>query len=241
MRSRFGFTLLEVMVATVVVMLAMVLGFSVLEQSRSAYVRAADGDAVDADLRELFRLMAEDASSMSGRAGWRHRVSEGHWAADEVSWQFLRPAAAQSPDAWIGDCCVVRYRLSDQLVNGRVVRCLMRSVMDSGQWREREVSGVCDWPADQPEEMVAEGVVSFRVQPVVWNAESGWSPCPDGDRMAVAMRVEVVAASRPIRQRLRSAQDWDASLLLRDPERVETHPDLVLSQALLKWGGGDGR
>ncbi|MCH7227182.1 PilW family protein [Haloferula sp. A504] len=237
MRTRAGFTLVELIVSMAIGSIVLLLAVGALRAVGEGYGRGTDGVAAEREARAVLTQAAEDLSkAVGGREMVFEQNGEG-WHRDRLGFFCLQPPDAQSDAERVGDLCAVVYYVSDIEMGGDTVRCMMRGFRGSGETfealRAGEEAGLfLPDPADEP---VAFGVVSFEMKPLLrdatgwtaWRAEDdpGWNG-PD----AVAMRI--VVARRELSAKLRDSAAWDASPLLGEPDEAELSDQLEIYEIL---------
>jgi prepilin-type N-terminal cleavage/methylation domain-containing protein len=241
-RSSHGFTLIEMLAATGIGTIVLLLGVAALSKTGDEYGRSTNGVAAERESRAILTQVAEDMSKAS--AGYLEiEKSSDEWRQDKLGFTCLQPADAQSENEAIGDLCLVSYYVKDLEIGRDTVRCLMRGFRSSdevfGALKNGTVESLYDErPEDEP---VAFGVLAFEVEGLVRMPSGEWKPWvknPDDPFMEMpdAVKMKLVVARRELASKLRESADWDNSPLLGDPTEPERSKLLEVYEIIHPFG-----
>ena len=206
-----GFTILELL-AAITVGIALILTCGVIIKMGSA-----EQQEVTREL-EWEREASMVVEHLRGDLAVAHRrvwCESGHEDYCQVGWFMIRSKDHQSESEAIGDLCAVGYALRDQRFGSdddQSVRCLVRLQRDSRSVYEAIRTGneAEIWRLDQPEEIVANGVLIFELWPMLQEVFNEWRPWhPELRAMPEAVELRLAMASPELQARLRTPEDWD--------------------------------
>lgn len=239
-RQTGGFTLIELMVSTVIGSILLLAAASLLGSSGDNYERISGGVATEREARALITQLTSDLSTATFHLDGVFETSTTSWPSDRIGFLSLQPEEAQSDNGRIGDLCAVNYYLKDLSINGKTVRCLMRGFRESkdtfGALGNDSVSTLFA-PQDTIDEPVAFGVVSFKVRPKSRDTSGKWIDWIPNDITAPeALDARLVVARRGLAARLKTTADWNESILLGDPAEAGRNKDLEICATLIRFG-----
>lgn len=246
MRSRAGFTLVELLVSMAVGMIVLLLAASSLRSAGAGYGRNTDGVSADREARAALTQLADDmAKGLRDKRVVIETVGN-EWKLSRFGFLCLQPDDAQAEAERVGDVCAVIYYVRDLEVGGNPVRCLMRGFRGSnevfGALRQNDIASLYDDRA--PDEPVAFGVVSFEISPLVrsgqdwvpWTEPSDWDdPFVQGPE---AVKVSMVVARRELVAKLGDATDWDSSPMLGRASEVARSNQLETYEGIHPFSRG---
>lgn len=206
-RNLPGFTLVEMMFSLTLGTLILITAAGLLGSAGAGYGHTSGDMATRREDRVLFDRLGTDLASA---VAVRDMVLESG-ASGRIAFVTLLPASAQSDDGRGGDACAVSYRLVDLESGGRVRRCLMRGVRESGETfaalRAGETGELFsgEYAIEEP---LAFDVAGFEARPessgttVVGKDSSGQAPD--------VIEITLVLARPELARRMKSTADWDA-------------------------------
>jgi len=236
MRSKAGFTLVELLVSMSIGTLVLLLAVTALRSTGDGYGRSTGGIAAEREARALLNQLGEDLSKALRGREMRFEEGGDRWRRDEIGFLCLQPRDAQAREEAIGDLCAVVYRVADVPLGDGVLRCLVRGFRGSRETFEAlEAGNLASLYAERPEdEPIAYGVVEFEAEPLVREEGGGWRTWEADPEWTgpEAVRLRLVVARRQLLDKLSDAGGWESSPLLGDPEEVDRNRDLEVYEVI---------
>ena len=241
-QSRPGFTLVEVMLAMAIGMVVILLAVSMLGRSGSDYERIGGGVAAEREARAVLTQLTADLQSARFHPDQIIEKSDAAWPQDRLGLLTLQAPAAQATASQIGDLCAVHYYLTDLLIGGKTIRCLMRGFRDSkdtfAALATNEVPTLFT-PTDR-DEPVAFGVLAFQARPKSRTADGTWQdwvksttlpPHEPDPPDALDLRLTIVR--RELVGRLATTAAWDGA---GTGAQAITKDNLEVYSTLIRFG-----
>jgi len=246
---RRGFSLLELMFATAIGSVILILAATMLGSSSDGYERVGGSVASEREARALIAQLASDLGTATFHKDYVIEKSTQPWATDRIGFLSLQPAAAQTEAGRIGDLCAVNYYIDDLPIGGRSVRCLMRGFRESdATFKAVKADSLTPLFEKKPnlDEPIAFGVVSFEARPRSRDAAGQWIDWPKNDLIGPeAIDIKLVIARRELAGKLKSAADWQgagqAGKLLGSPSEAYRSKDLEVYATTLRLGNHASR
>jgi hypothetical protein len=169
------------------------------------------------------------------------------WPTDQIGFLSLKSACSQTDTVHIGDLCSVNYYVKDLIINGKMVRCLMKGFSASHDTfdalKTKNPSSLFkeNLSLDEP---IAFGVLSFEARLRVKDDSGKWIEWEKND-MLDPQRVEIklVIVRREMMGRLIQSQDWDGTsnvgIALGKATESGRNKNLEVYQAMLPFGNDE--
>ena len=242
MKRSPGFTLVEILASTGIGAVVLLLAVAALRTTGNEYGRSTDGVAAERESRAILTQVAEDMSKASG-GELEIENSSDPWRRDTLGFTCLQPADAQAKDEAVGDLCLVYYYVKDLEIGRDTVRCLMRGFRSSETVFDALKGKRLDdlYEERSVDEPVAFGVLSFEVEPLVREKGGAWKVWQDNpdDPFAgtpAVVKMKLVVARRELASKLRTADDWDSSPLIGDPDDAKRSKLLEVYEIIHPFG-----
>lgn len=245
---RRGFTLVEMMVSMAIGSMVLLAAVTILGSTGEGYERVGGGVIAEREARALLGQVKTDLASASFHKDMVVSKGNEEWVLGKLGFLTLQPDDAQLEENRLGDLCAVRYYIKDEVVGGKIVRCLMRGFVESNDTfknlRNKDVGSLFDAPpagADNVDEAIAFGVVSFEAIPRTRDANgklSDW--VPNDATPPDVMTVRLVIARRELIGKLTDAVAWSgkgplASLMGR-PSDALRNKNLQVYETTVRFG-----
>jgi len=246
---RRGFSLLELMFATAIGSVILILAATMLGSSSDGYERVGGSVASEREARAFIAQLASDLGTATFHKDQVIEKSTQPWPTDRIGFLSLQPAAAQTEAGRIGDLCAVNYYIDDLPIGGRTVRCLMRGFRESdATFKAVKADSLTPLFEKKPnlDEPIAFGVVSFEVRPRSRDAAGQWIAWSKNDLIGPeAIDIKLVIARRELAGKLKSAADWQGAgqawKLLGSPSEAYRSKDLEVYATTLRLGNHASR
>ena len=247
-RCSRGFTLVEIMVSMAIGSMVLLGAVMVLGSTGEGYERVGGGVIAEREARALLGQLKTDLASASFHEDMVVEKGSEEWPLGRLGFLTLQPDDAQLEENRLGDLCAVRYYIKDDVVGGKVVRCLMRGIVESNgtfeKLRNKDVGSLFDAPpsgSDNVDEAIAFGVVSFEAIPRTRD-ETGkltdW--VPDKKTSPDMMTLRLVIARRELMGKLKDAVAWSGkgplASLMGKPSDALRNKNLQVYETTVRFG-----
>ncbi len=219
-RAHRGFTLVELMASMAVGMVVLLVAAGMLGSTGESYERLGGGVTAEREARALLGQMVTDLSSVQYHKDNLFKDGTESWPLDRIGFLTLQPDDAQTDEGRVGDLCAVRYYIKDEVIQGKVTRCLVRGVVESNETfqalKDKRVASLFEPPSSSSpsntDETIAFGVMSFEARPKIRESNGNltdWSSATDTPPDMITLKL--VVARRDLVGKLRTTADWDGT------------------------------
>lgn len=243
--SKFrGFSLVELLFSMTIGSIILIAAIFILNRSNDDYNRMNGNIFSDREARSAMTQLTSDFATACYHKDMSIISSTISWPTDRVGFLSLKSAYSQTDTGHIGDLCSVNYYVKDLIINGKMVRCLMRGFSASSDTFDAlKIKNLSSLFKENPslDEPIAFGVLSFEARLRVKDDSGKWIEWEkNGELDPQRVEIKLVIVRREMMGRLIQSQDWDgtsnAGIALGKATESGHNKNLEVYQAMLSFG-----